>query len=72
MSKCTLLSTGLVLGLLTFPFWGQAQTKPSKIDQKLKELGLVLPATSAPIANYVNAVQTGKLIFLAGKGPKRE
>ena len=50
--------------------------KPAKgqptIDQKLKELGIVLPAVSAPIANYVNGVQTGKLIFLAGKGPRKE
>ncbi len=45
---------------------------PSTIDQKLKELGIVLPAVTAPIANYVNAVQTGKLIFLAGKGPRKE
>ena len=38
-------------------------------EAKLKELGIVLPASSAPIANYVNAVQTGNLLFLAGKGP---
>jgi enamine deaminase RidA (YjgF/YER057c/UK114 family) len=55
----------------------QAQNKKpvkgqSSIDQKLIELGLVLPTVSAPIANYVNAVQTGKLIFLAGKGPRKE
>lgn len=63
-----LLITGVAL---------QAQNKkPPKglasIDQKLVELGIVLPAVSAPIANYVNAVQTGKLIFLAGKGPRKE
>jgi enamine deaminase RidA (YjgF/YER057c/UK114 family) len=55
----------------------QAQNKkPTKgqasIDQKLVELGIVLPTVSAPIANYVNGVQTGKLIFLAGKGPRKE
>lgn len=53
-----------------------AQNKASKgkvdFDQKLAELGIVLPAVSAPIANYVNAVQTGKLIFLAGKGPRKD
>ena len=38
-------------------------------EAKLKELGIVLPSPSAPIANYVNAVQTGNLLFLAGKGP---
>lgn len=40
-------------------------------EVKLKELGVVLPTPSKPIANYVNAVRTGNLIFLAGKGPKR-
>ena len=38
--------------------------------QLLDSLGLDLPAPSAPVANYVNVVQTGKLLFLAGKGPK--
>jgi enamine deaminase RidA (YjgF/YER057c/UK114 family) len=38
-------------------------------EAKLKELGIVLPAPGAPIANYVNAVRTGNLLFLAGKGP---
>jgi enamine deaminase RidA (YjgF/YER057c/UK114 family) len=38
-------------------------------EAKLKELGITLPAPGAPIANYVNAVQTGDLLFLAGKGP---
>jgi enamine deaminase RidA (YjgF/YER057c/UK114 family) len=36
---------------------------------KLKELGIVLAPPTAPIANYVNAVRTGNLLFLAGKGP---
>jgi enamine deaminase RidA (YjgF/YER057c/UK114 family) len=38
-------------------------------EAKLKELGIVLPKASAPVANYVNAVRTGNLLFLAGKGP---
>ena len=38
-------------------------------EAKLKELGIVLPTPGAPIANYVNAVRTGNLLFLAGKGP---
>src|SRR5688572_41717 len=41
----------------------------SEPEAKLKELGIVLPTPGAPIANYVNAVQTGNLLFLAGKGP---
>jgi enamine deaminase RidA (YjgF/YER057c/UK114 family) len=38
-------------------------------EKKLKELKIDLAAPSPPVANYVNAVQTGNLLFLAGKGP---
>ena len=38
-------------------------------EAKLKALGIRLSEPSAPVANYVNAVRTGNLIFLAGKGP---
>ena len=39
-------------------------------EKKLKELGIDLGMVSAPIANYVNAVRTGNLLYLAGKGPR--
>jgi enamine deaminase RidA (YjgF/YER057c/UK114 family) len=41
-------------------------------DQRIKELGIVLPAGSAPAANYANAVRTGNLLFIAGKAPLPE
>ena len=37
-------------------------------EDKLKEKGIVLPAPQKPVANYVNAVRVGNLLFLAGKG----
>ncbi len=40
-------------------------------EQKLIDLGILLPQPSEPVANYVNAVQTDNLLFLAGKGPRR-
>ena len=40
-------------------------------ENKLKELGIELPKPPNPVANYVNGVRSGNLIFLAGKGPKR-
>ena len=49
------------------------QEKPEKDydpEAKLKELGITLPSPPQPVANYVNGVQTGNLIFLAGKGPR--
>jgi enamine deaminase RidA (YjgF/YER057c/UK114 family) len=39
-------------------------------EQRLKELGIDLGDVSAPVANYVNAVRTGNLLFLSGKGPR--
>lgn len=38
-------------------------------EKKIEELNIVLPTPSAPVANYVNVVRTGNLLFLAGKGP---
>jgi len=38
-------------------------------EAKLANLGIELTTPSAPVANYVNAVRAGNLIFLAGKGP---
>ena len=39
-------------------------------EKRLRELGIELGAVSAPVANYVNAVRTGNLLFLSGKGPR--
>lgn len=38
-------------------------------EARLAELGITLPDPPRPVANYVNGVRTGNLIFLAGKGP---
>ena len=40
------------------------------VEERIKELGLVLKEPGKPVANYVNAVTTGNLVFMAGKGPK--
>ena len=39
------------------------------IRAKLKELGLELPVAAIPLAAYVPAVKTGKLVFTAGQLP---
>jgi enamine deaminase RidA (YjgF/YER057c/UK114 family) len=41
-------------------------------EKRLRELGIELGTVSQPVANYVNAVRTGNLLFLAGKGPRAE
>jgi enamine deaminase RidA (YjgF/YER057c/UK114 family) len=40
-----------------------------RIEARLEELGITLPAVGAPMGSYVHAVQTGNLLYLAGKGP---
>jgi enamine deaminase RidA (YjgF/YER057c/UK114 family) len=39
-------------------------------EARLKQLGIDLGTVSSPVANYVNAVRVGNLLFLAGKGPR--
>ncbi|MBI2879154.1 MAG: RidA family protein [Candidatus Rokubacteria bacterium] len=41
-------------------------------EARLVELDIVLPATPQPVANYVRAVRTGNLLFLAGHVPVRD
>lgn len=51
--------------LFLFPFLVHAQTPAEKI----KELGIVLPETSEPIASFVKWRQVGNLLYLSGNGP---
>lgn len=60
-----------LLLVLTCTFLTLSTFAQNKIDQRLKEIGIELPPASAPVANYVNAVTTGNLVFLAGKGPQK-
>ena len=40
-----------------------------KIESRLQELGITMPDSPAPLANYVPVVRTGNLIYLSGVGP---
>ena len=40
-----------------------------QIEKRLKELGIELPIATTPMGSYVNAVRTGNLLYMAGKGP---
>lgn len=48
---------------------GTTTPQNSDPEARLKELGITLTPPPPPVANYVNAVRTGNLLFLAGKGP---
>ena len=41
-------------------------------EQRLKELGITLPAPPAPFGAYVEAVQTGDLLFVSGMLPTED
>lgn len=43
-----------------------------KVEAKLKELNLELPALAPSIGSYVRAVRTGNLLFVSGHGPNRD
>lgn len=62
--KKTLFALGVVMLLVNYAY---SQTP----EEKLKQSGINLPVPQKPIANYVNAVRVGNLIYLAGKGPNR-
>jgi len=42
---------------------------PVSAEERLKELGIVLPAPPQPFGTYAEAVQTGNLLFLSGMLP---
>jgi enamine deaminase RidA (YjgF/YER057c/UK114 family) len=47
----------------------QEHSHPASAEQRLKELGINLPAPPEPFGTYVEAVQTGNLLFLTGMLP---
>src|SRR5438105_6907493 len=45
------------------------KSRPASAEQRLKELGIQLPAPPEPFGTYAEAVQTGNLLFLTGMLP---
>src|SRR5882757_646966 len=44
-------------------------TTSAGAEQRLKDLGLILPRSPTPLGAYVEAVQTGNLLYLSGTLP---
>jgi enamine deaminase RidA (YjgF/YER057c/UK114 family) len=42
------------------------------IDQRLKELGIVLPPAPRPVAVYIPCVRSGNLLFISGQLPLQD
>jgi enamine deaminase RidA (YjgF/YER057c/UK114 family) len=43
--------------------------QPASAERRLQDLGIVLPASPHPLGAYVEAVQSGNLLFLSGTLP---
>ena len=43
----------------------------SQVEDKLNAMGIELPTPGKPGGNYLSAVRTGNLVFLAGVGPRQ-
>jgi enamine deaminase RidA (YjgF/YER057c/UK114 family) len=42
------------------------------VAERIAELGIVIPATTAPVANYVSTRRSGNLLFVSGHLGKRD
>jgi enamine deaminase RidA (YjgF/YER057c/UK114 family) len=47
----------------------QSSSQPSSAERRLQDLGIVLPNAPHPLGAYVEAVQSGSLLFLSGTLP---
>jgi enamine deaminase RidA (YjgF/YER057c/UK114 family) len=48
---------------------GDTGSQPASAERRLQDLGIQLPAIPAPFGRYVEAVQTGNLLFFSGMLP---
>ena len=70
----TALVASAMLAFCRLPAQAQGKEPPvqhpaATAEQRLKELGIDLPAPPEPFGTYVEAVQTGDLLFLTGMLP---
>ena len=57
--------------LIPFTFLLSHVSFAQDAESRLKKKGIMLITPPKPIANYVNAVRVGNLLYLAGKGPSK-
>jgi enamine deaminase RidA (YjgF/YER057c/UK114 family) len=49
-----------------------SSSQPGSAEQRLRDLGIVLPKAPHPLGAYVEAVQSGSLLFLSGTLPVKD
>jgi enamine deaminase RidA (YjgF/YER057c/UK114 family) len=47
-----------------------SQVREGRIEDKLRQMGLELPAPPKPVAAYLPTVRTGNLVFVSGQVPR--
>ena len=65
------VSVGAMLALIVTSGYALAQGATTP-ETRLKEKNIVLPQVPPPVANYVDAVQVGNLLFLSGNTPEAQ
>jgi enamine deaminase RidA (YjgF/YER057c/UK114 family) len=65
VASLQVLLAGVLGATLLVPMGASAQTN-RVAEARLKEKNIVLPAETASLGNYVNAVQTGNLLYVSG------
>lgn len=65
----SLKSIIVLLLAFSFPLFSNAQEKVKDPETRIKELGIVLKAPAPPIANFIDVVRVGNLLYLADQGP---
>jgi enamine deaminase RidA (YjgF/YER057c/UK114 family) len=65
------LSGGLLKNVVDATIAAEAVAQAFDPEARLVELGIELYVPRPPVANYVKAVQTGNLVFIAGHGPTK-
>ena len=67
MTMKTLVNIGVYGMLVLVATSGCALAQgTTSAEARLKEKNIILPQVPPPVANYVDSVQVGKLLFLAG------
>jgi len=41
------------------------------VEERIRDLGIELGEPNKPVANYLNSVRSGNLVFMSGAGPKK-
>jgi enamine deaminase RidA (YjgF/YER057c/UK114 family) len=49
-----------------------SNSQPDRAERRLQDLGIVLPTAPRPLGAYVEAVQSGNLLFLSGTLPVKD